>query len=95
MKKLRPSTHYKKDLKRIRNNPKKAAELLKILQLLENELPIPDTYRPHLLTNDYTGCMECHVQGDFLLIWIDQTTDEIDLLRLGSHSELFGKGAKR
>ena len=84
-----------KDLKRIRNNPKKAAELLKILQLLENELPIPDTYRPHLLTNDYAGCMECHVQGDFLLIWIDQTTDEIDLLRLGSHSELFGKGAKR
>lgn len=95
MKKLRPSTQYKKDLKRIRNNPKKAAELLKILQLLENELPIPDTYRPHQLTNDYTGCMECHVQGDFLLIWIDQTTDEIDLLRLGSHSELFGKGAKR
>ncbi len=95
MKKLRPSTQYKKDLKRIRNNPKKAAELLKILQLLENELPIPDTYRPHQLTNDYAGCMECHVQGDFLLIWIDQTTDEIDLLRLGSHSELFGKGAKR
>ncbi len=95
MKKLRPSTQYKKDLKRIRNNPKKAAELLKILQLLENELPIPDTYRPHQLTIDYAGCMECHVQGDFLLIWIDQTTDEIDLLRLGSHSELFGKGAKR
>lgn len=59
------------------------------------KLPIPDTYRPHLLTNDNAGCMECHVQGDFLLIWIDQTTDEIDLLRLGSHSELFGKGAKR
>ena len=95
MKKLRPSTQYKKDLKRIRNNPKKAAELLKILQLLQNEIPIPDSYRPHLLTNDHAGCMECHVQGDFLLIWIDQTTDEIDLLRLGSHSELFGKGAKR
>ncbi len=95
MKKLHPSTQYKKDLKKIRNNPKKAAELLKVLRLLENELPIPETYKPHLLINDYAGCMECHIQGDFLLIWIDETTDEIDLLRLGSHSELFGKGAKR
>lgn len=39
--------------------------------------------------------MECHIQGDFLLIWIDRTTNDIDLLRLGSHSELFGKGLKR
>lgn len=95
MKKLRPSTQYKKDLNRIRNNPKKAAELLKVLYLLENELPIPETYRPHMLTNDYAGCMECHIQGDFLLIRIDQVADEIDLVRLGSHSELFGKGVKR
>ncbi|MDE6265280.1 MAG: type II toxin-antitoxin system YafQ family toxin [Paramuribaculum sp.] len=45
--------------------------------------------------NDYAGCMECHIQGDFLLIWIDEETDDIDLVRLGSHSELFGKGVKR
>lgn len=95
MKKLRPSTQYKKDLKRIRYNPQKAAELLKVLHLLENELPIPEHYRPHMLTNDYAGCMECHIQGDFLLIWIDRITNDIDLVRLGSHSELFGKGAKR
>ena len=95
MKKLRPSTQYKKDLKRIRNNPKKAAELLKVLRLLENEEPVQENYRPHMLTNDYAGCMECHIQGDFLLIWIDQAANEIDLVRLGSHSELFGKGAKQ
>ena len=37
----------------------------------------------------------CHIQGDFLLIWIDQETNDIDLIRLGSHSELFGKDVKR
>lgn len=95
MKKLRPSTQYKKDLKRIRNHPKKAEALLQLLRLLENEVPIPKEYNPHLLTNDYAGCMECHIQGDFLLIWIDRDTDDIVLVRLGSHSELFGKGAKR
>ena len=39
--------------------------------------------------------MECHIKGDFLLIWIDEETDDVDLLRLGSHSELFGKGTKK
>lgn len=58
MKHLRPSTQYKKDLKRIRNNPKKIEALLKVLRLLENELPIPEQYNPHRLMNDYAGCME-------------------------------------
>lgn len=80
MKLLKPSTQYKKDLKRIRNNPKKAEALLEVLNMLKNEIPIPDEYKPHMLTNDYAGCMECHIQGDFLLIWIDQETNEIDLV---------------
>lgn len=42
-----------------------------------------------------TTLRPCHIQGDFLLIWIDQETNDIDLIRLGSHSELFGKGVKR
>ena len=45
--------------------------------------------------NDYAGCMECQVLSDLLLIWFDPNTGDIDLLRLGSHSDLFGKGAKR
>ena len=43
-----------------------------------------------MLTGNYSGCMECHVEGDFLLIWIDETNKRIGVLRLGSHSELFG-----
>lgn len=95
MKKLVQSTQYKKDLKRIRNDIKKATALLEILKRLENEIPIPNEYSPHRLTGDYNGYMECHIQGDFLLIWFDPDTDEIDLVRLGSHSELFGKGKRR
>lgn len=95
MKKLKPSTQYKKDLKRIRNNPKKAEALLKILNLLENDVEIPKEYCPHPLVGDYAGCMECHIEGDFLLIWIDDESNEIYLVRLGSHSELFGKGVRR
>ncbi len=90
MKKLKPSGQYKKDYKRIRHDRKKVEKLFKILNLLEQELPIPPENRPHLLTGNYDGFMECHIEGDFLLIWFDPDSDEIDLVRLGSHSELFG-----
>ena len=45
--------------------------------------------KKNMLKGEYKGCMECHIEGDFLLIWIDG--EIIDLLRIGSHSELFGK----
>ena len=89
MKRLKPSTQYKKDYKRFRNNPKKLEKLFKILELLKNELPIPEENNPHRLKGQYSGYMEGHIEGDFLLIWFDPNTDEIDLVRLGSHSELF------
>ena len=90
MKEIQPTTQYRKDLKRYRNKPKKLAALANILQLLANEQPIPKQYLPHMLTGRYKGCMEWHIEGDFLLIWIDEQRNIIELVRLGSHSELFG-----
>lgn len=89
MKTLRYSTQYKKDFKRYRNAPVKLTKLLEVFRMLENEIELPQEYKPHMLKGEYKGCMECHIEGDFLLIWIDE--DIIDLLRIGSHSELFGK----
>lgn len=91
MKALQPTTQYRKDLKRYKNQPKKLAELTVVLKMLKNDQPIPPEYLPHPLHGNYEGCMECHIQGDFLLIWIDTTRNIIELVRLGSHSELFGK----
>ena len=90
MKKLKPSTQYKKDVKRILNNPRKLKALQEIVDKLKYEIPIPAKNKPHMLTGNYAGYMECHIEGDFLLIWFDPDTDQIDLIRLGSHSELFG-----
>lgn len=65
MKTLHPSSQYKRDLKRIRNNKKKTEALREILSILENELPIPMIYKPHMLTGDYIGCMEVLYTGRF------------------------------
>ena len=41
MKKLQPTTQYKKDYKRIRNNSQKVKDLKEILTKLVNDEPIP------------------------------------------------------
>ncbi len=33
--------------------------------------------------------MECHVENDTLLIWLNPDTETITLVRFGSHSEIF------
>ena len=91
MKKLFPSGQYKKDYKRYSHNEKKKAALQVVLNMLANDQPIPSEYQPHMLTGNYKGCLECHIESDFLLIWINEKYDIIELVRLGSHSELFGK----
>lgn len=89
MKKVRYTTQARKDLKKHRNNPMRMRQLYDALSYLVRGLPLPASYRPHKLTGQYAGCMECHLAGDFLLIWIDPDADTIEILRLGSHSELF------
>lgn len=90
MKTLRFSSQYKKDAKRYRHQPRKMEKVAALLRMLCDEIPIPREYAPHQLTGNYKGCMECHVEGDFLLVWIDETANQIGVLRLGSHSEIFG-----
>lgn len=89
MKELRYTRQFKKDLKRFLNQPKKLEELRLVLNMLREEIALPAKYRQHSLKGEYTGCWECHIEGDFLLIWYDEESNSIALFRLGSHSELF------
>lgn len=89
MKEVKTTTKYRKDFKRYANNKKKIQKLFGIVKLLQDEMSIPAEYKPHMLVGDYAGFMECHIEGDFLLIWIEN--DCITLSRLGSHAELFDK----
>lgn len=90
---LHATSQYKRDFKKYLNQPKKLAALRVVLDFLANGERVPDDYFPHRLHHDYKGCWECHIEDDFLLIWIGK--DVIDLVRLGSHAELYGKGRKR
>lgn len=89
MKTFKLTSQFKKDLKRIQNQPKKIASLQTVLALLQATGSLPQKYKPHFLAGDYKGYMECHVESDLLLIWFDESEDLIKLIRLGTHSELF------
>lgn len=89
MKNIRYTRQFKKDLKRFLNQPKKLEELRIVLNMLREEITLPEKYRQHPLEGEYSGCLECHIEGDFLLIWYDEENNTIALFRLGSHSELF------
>ena len=82
---------FRKDLKRYKHNTKMLDDLEKVLKQLKDTGKVDVKHLPHALTGNYRGYMECHIQSDFLLIWIDETEQLIKLVRLGSHSELFSK----
>lgn len=89
MKRLRFSHQFKKDFKRYRHRPKMIEELNSILNILAKGDSIPPEKSPHPLSGQYKGCMECHIGPDYLLIWRDESSDIVYVLRIGSHSELF------
>lgn len=83
------TSQFKKDLKRYKKKPEVIDKLDDILNRLSNNEPLPAANRPHRLTGNYRGYMECHVESDTLLIWWDKEAGIIKLVRFGSHSELF------
>lgn len=89
MKILKLTTQFKKDLKRYQNNHSAIHNLKDVLFLLKNDRRLPAKYKKHPLTGQYSGCLECYIENDTLLIWIDAKSNIIKLVRFGSHSELF------
>lgn len=88
------STKFRKDFKKYSRNLEKVAKIMSAVSLLEQGAEIPRSMRPHKLIGNYAGYMELHIEGDLLLIWFEENgVGElvIHLVRLGTHSELFGK----
>lgn len=60
--------------------------------IVANDSPLPAEWKDHELSGDWDGFRECHVGGDFLLIYkLDKGSkvDSVVFTRAGSHSELF------
>lgn len=87
---IKPTTKFQKDLKRIQKRGYDISLLADIIKKLANGEPLPEKNRDHNLSGDYSGCRECHITPDWLLVYeIDNGKLILYLTRTGSHSDLF------
>ncbi len=49
---------------------------------------MPERLFDHALTGDWSGYRDCHIRPDIVLIYQKPDEETLDLVRLGSHSEL-------
>lgn len=87
MRALERSSAFKRDFKKQGDID---TALIDVLYKLINDEELPDKYRDHALSGDWSGYRECHVKPDLLLIYKKPDSDTVRLARLGSHSDLFG-----
>jgi len=79
---------FTKDVKKAKLNPTNTAKLFMYISLLLNEEELPSQSKDHDLTGNYKDTREFHISGDLLVVYrIDENT--LELLRLGTHSQLF------
>ncbi len=87
---VKPTTRFQKDLKKVQKRGYDISLLTEIIKKLANGEALPEKHRDHNLCGDYSGCRECHITPDWLLIYeIDNGELILYLTRTGSHSDLF------
>ena len=87
---IRPTTKFQKDLKRVEKRGYNISLLTEIIRKLANGEQLPEKNKDHSLLGEYSGCRECHIAPDWLLIY--EIADEeliLYLTRTGTHSDLF------
>ena len=85
------TTRFKRDYKREKKGQlgSKLVDLLaEAIDLLRTDTPLPPRFRDHPLSGIWNDCRDCHIRPDLVLIYRKPDADTLELVRLGSHSEL-------
>ena len=76
---------FKRDFKK---HGELSAALIEILWKLGNDEPLPERFRDHALTGNWVDFRDCHIKPDLVLIYLKPDAETLQLVRMGSHSEL-------
>ena len=88
---VRYTGRFRRDYKREksgRRGKRLDAELLQAVTMLAKDEPLPRRYFDHALAGEWTDHRDCHVRPDLILIYRNPDDTNLDLVRLGSHSQL-------
>lgn len=91
MRTIKRTRRFKRDYKREakgqhRNSLDK--DLLAAVELLADDKPMPEHCWDHALSGEWKDHRDCHIKPDLVLIYRKPDEETLELVRLGSHSEL-------
>ena len=87
---LKTTKQFEKDYKKSITSGREISRLKRVMTWIANQQPLPSELRDHKLIGNYKGRRECHLAGDWLLIY-KLEKGMVIFERTGSHSELLNK----
>lgn len=91
MRALEYTNQFKRDYKRELSGSNKAiltSAFPKIVETLATDITLEKHFKDHPLIGDWKDHRDCHLKPDLLLIYRKVGDDILQLVRIGSHSEL-------
>jgi mRNA interferase YafQ len=91
MREIKYTPRFQRDYKREksgRHGKKLDAPLMEVVKLLAADTLLPRRNFDHLLSGEWNDHRDCHIRPDLVLIYRKPDDDNLELVRLGSHTEL-------
>ncbi|HEV1285189.1 MAG TPA: type II toxin-antitoxin system YafQ family toxin [Bryobacteraceae bacterium] len=91
MRDVKYTARFRRDYKREksgRHSNKLDTLLMEVVNLLAADAPLPRRNFDHPLAGEWNDHRDCHIRPDLILIYSKPDNDSLELVRLGSHSEL-------
>ena len=81
---------FQKDYKKLVKRKLDVSKVHEVIEILASGNVLPGKYHDHALSGNYQDARECHIRPDWLLIYsISNEKLILELMRTGSHSDLF------
>lgn len=81
---------FKRDFSKLSLTKVMSPEFTEVMYLLQRNLPLPIKYKDHALKNNMAGYRDCHIFSDLVLIYRIIDDCRLELIRVNTHSEIFG-----
>ncbi len=91
MRTVRHTSRFRRDYKREKSGRYSKhldTELMDAVTMLAKDEPMPRRYFDHALGGEWKDHRDCHIRPDLVLIYRMPDETSLELVRLGSHSEL-------
>jgi mRNA interferase YafQ len=91
MREIKYTSRFQRDYKREksgRHSKKLDAMLMEVVNLLAANAQLPRRNVDHPLSGEWSDHRDCHIRPDLVLLYRKPDDESLELVRLGSHSEL-------